>query len=194
MRRRPRRPILPLAHHADTPKQTRRRPQPIEPCHVARGIDAIRLHRFKLLMHQLNERCLGEQACGRPGSTRDASAPLTEPADADSAYGNDPISRASRTGSTGPRCHEGRTPRPPRRLVAGYGRVPWRGRGSISLTSQCTGRSHRLKDCAAPPIFSRRPKEGAVRKSVPPLAASGGRFAILDPMLDLPVAGPLSSR
>ena len=28
-------------------------------------------------------------------------------AEAVSAFGNDPISRASRTGSTGPRCHEG---------------------------------------------------------------------------------------
>jgi len=44
-------------------------------------------------MHRPAARCLGEPACGRPGSTRDASAPLTEPADAVSAFGNDPVSR-----------------------------------------------------------------------------------------------------
>lgn len=49
---------------------------------------------------------MGEPACGRPGSIRGVS-PLTKPAHAVSAFGNDPISQASGTGSTGPRCHEG---------------------------------------------------------------------------------------
>ena len=62
-------------------------------------------------------------------------------------------------------------------------------RVSISLTSQSTGRSHRLKDARCPQFLVVALKEGAVRKSVPPRAASGGRFALLDPMLDLPVAG-----
>jgi hypothetical protein len=62
-------------------------------------------------------------------------------------------------------------------------------RVSISLTSQSTGRSHRLKDARFPQFSGAALKEGAARKSVPPRAASGGRSAILDPMLDLPVAG-----
>ena len=126
--------------------------------------ESVRLHRFRLLMHRPEAQCLGEPACGRPGSIRVARAPLTEPAEAVSASGNDPISRASRTGSTGPRCHEGkpsRTPPAGRRMWS----HPLSGmRVSISLTSQCTGRSHRLKDCAAPPIFRRLPEEGRRQK------------------------------
>lgn len=71
--------------------------------------------------------------------------------------------RASWTGSTGPRCHEGQPLAHPAGwspdMVASPG-----GRGSISLTSQRTGRSHRLKDCAAPPIFSHRPEGGRCQK------------------------------
>src|SRR5690606_27885566 len=70
-----------------------------------------------------------------------------------SAFGDDPFRGAPRTGSIGPwGKREGFPSRSPPRLVAGYGRVPWQGHGSISLTAQSTGRSHRLKDCAAPPI------------------------------------------
>ena len=47
-------------------------------------------------MHRPEPQCLGELACGRPGSTRVARAPLTEPADAVSAFGNDPVSQGIR--------------------------------------------------------------------------------------------------
>ena len=125
--------------------------------------ESVGLHRFRMLMHRLQVRHLGEPACGRPGSIRGVS-PLTEPADAVSAFGNDPISQGISDRIDRPPMPRGATPRAPRRLVAGYGRIPCRGCGSISLTSQSTGRSHRLKDCAAPPIFSRRPEGGRRQK------------------------------
>lgn len=145
-------------------------------------------------MHRLQVRHLSEPACGRPGSIRVARAPLTEPADSVSAFGNDPISQGIRDRIDRPAMPRGATPRAPRRLVAGYGRIPCWGCGSISLTSQSTGRSHRLKDARSRQFSADAQKKGADRKSGPTRAAAGGRFAILDPMLDLPVAGPPSSR
>ena len=63
--------------------------------------ESIRLHRFTMLMHPLQERDMGEPACGRPRSIRGLQ-PLTEPAEAVSAFGDDRLSLASGTGSTGP--------------------------------------------------------------------------------------------
>ncbi len=51
---------------------------------------------------------LGEPACGRPGSIRGVP-PLTEPADAVSAFGYDPISQGIRDRIDRPRCHEGQS-------------------------------------------------------------------------------------
>lgn len=117
-----------------------------------------------ILIQSFDAKGPGEPACGRPRSTRDAGAPLPEPADAVSACGNDRLSQGIVDRIDRPPMPRGASPRTPRRLVAGQGRIPWRGCGSISLTSQSTGRSHRLKDCAAPPIFSRRPEEGRRQK------------------------------
>lgn len=51
-------------------------------------------------------------------------------------------------------------------------------RSSLTDFGSCTSYSG-VKDFAVPPIFSRRPS-GVVRKSAPPLAAAGGRYAIPD--------------
>jgi len=58
---------------------------------------------------------------------------------------------------------------------------PLVGAAGSSLTDFGSYTSHSgVKDIAVPPIFGRRPW-GATRKSAPPLAAVGGRFAIPDP-------------
>ncbi len=71
-----------------------------------------------------------------------------------------------------PRRIEGHTPRASRRLIAGYGRALW-ARG-LPLTSKST-LGHAASRTARPLQFSAPPLTGRVRKSGPPLAASGGR-------------------
>lgn len=141
-----------------------------------------------MLMHPL--RCGGRAS--RPAADRALFASLARrsrsPLKRSPPSVTIPSRRASGTGSTAPDATRGnlsRTPPADRRIWA----HPRSGmRVSISLTSQSTGRSHRLKD-ARSRQFSAVHLAGAVRKSGPPRAASGGRCAILDPMLDLPVAG-----
>lgn len=74
-------------------------------------------------MHRLQAPDMGEPACGRPRSIRGLQ-PLTEPAEAVSAFGDDRLSRASGAGSTGPLKQTRGIPSRTRRLVAGQGRIP----------------------------------------------------------------------
>ena len=75
--------------------------------------------------------------------------------------------------------HEGGETPPPNH-PGPYGRGPCRGRG-LSLSDYALYASPSgVKDCAAPPIFFRRPEADAT-KSAPPLAARRPRTAVPDP-------------
>ena len=76
------------------------------------------------------------------------------------------------------RCRQGR-------LVAGSGTAPGGAVVAFALSAHCPDRSLRLKDERFPQ-FSAACGRAAGRKSAPPLAAAGGRYAIPDPLLDVP--------
>jgi hypothetical protein len=158
---------------------------------VSRGVQRIPwigwIPLFTRLMRRARAWCPGEPACYRPRYSFPSQSRY-----AISAFDNDPSRRYRGPDRPSPDTTRGS---PPRSLPAGRRKRtrPLAGTRAIFLTFQCAGRSHRLKDCVAPPILSPGPG-GPDQKIGSSACRSGSHFALLDPILDLPAAGSPPSR